>query len=505
MSDDAFRDMFEASGTPIATADAATLTFRDANPAYCELVGYSVEELRTCTPLDLTVPEDAARELELFGQVKDAERPAYALEKRFIHKSGRIVWASVSVTVFRDAEGNPDTGVCICQDVSERYEAAEQRRRFEAELFQSQKLESLGLLAGGIAHDFNNILVGIIGNAELARQGIDPARAVLLDDVLASAEVAADLCRQMLAYSGGGSLQRSPLDLGAAAASAIRVLDSSKRAVVTLEAEEGCAIEGDLTQMRQLVLNLATNAYESLENPREGVGIRIARRPLTAAEREAALLEGADRGPGPRICLEVVDRGRGFPAGSLQSAFEPFVSTKGQGRGLGLAAVIGIVRSHDAALIIDSSATEGTRVLVAFTPAEITLPRSETSPPPSSPDGPLSILVVDDDRVVRRTIARLLRHAGHTVQSAGSVAEARDALESTAVDAVVTDLTLSDGSGSEIIALARDQGLPALLVTGHSLDQATVDRTGPGEPVQALQKPFSAGELSSALAELMLA
>lgn len=360
----------------------------------------------------------------------------------------------------------------------------------------------MGLLAGGIAHDFNNLLVGIVGNAELARRGADAKQAALLDDVLASARAGAELCQQMLAYSGGANLERLPIGLGEVVSTAVRLLDSEKRSAIELaELGDDCIVDGDLIQLRQLVLSLATNAYEALSNPREGVIVRVVKRPLTQAERAKIVIGEAVEDA--CVCLEVEDRGVGFAIETLESAFEPFHSTKGPGRGLGLAAVMGIVRSHDAALVVDTEQGKGTRMLVAFRPSAES-PRPVVAPEVQAEglEESLSILLVDDDRTVRTTIARMLEAKKHAVQTAEGVATALSSLGADAdrFDVVITDLTLGDGSGNDVLSRAREHDLPVLLITGHSTEHA---EDGRGAPIAALQKPFTLAELLGALARLL--
>jgi len=490
-----FETVFAESRTPMAIAEADTLRFVRANAAFCEMLGYPESELAQLDPLQLTHPEDAPREAALFQEILEAARPSYSLEKRFLHASGRVVWASVTVTVFRDEEGRPTHGVAICEDVTARRAAEAERLRLETEMLRSQKLESLGLMAGGIAHDFNNILVGVVGNAELARADASPAQRELLDEVLESAAAAAALCQQMLAYSGGGAVEVRRLDLAAAARAAVRLLDTGRRRQVELELTPG-EVDADLNQMHQLVLNLVTNACEALRDPKGRVRVRVHPVVLDAARLDRALHRGAAQGEA--ICLEVEDDGVGIDPDTLAAAFEPFVSTKGQGRGLGLAAVLGIVRSHEATLWVDRLPAGGTRFVIAFPPPRGARERAAELAPIEDELTDRTVLVVEDQPAVRRLMERVLTGTGNRVVLAEGVEDARERLAAGHFDLVVSDLTLTDGLGIEVLRAASERGVPGLLVTGHSEGALRPDDGA----LEVLRKPFRPRELLDALARL---
>jgi len=499
LDDGAFRRVFVASQTPMAVARAEDLRFVDANEAYQRLVGYSAEELRNKTPVELTHPEDRERELDLFREVLTSERNHYGLEKRFLHREGGVVWASVTVTVLTNDEGEPEYGVAICEDITERKHAQDERARFERELLEAQKLESLGLLAGGIAHDFNNLLVGILGNTELAREmATDAPTRELLDDALQSARVAADLCRQMLAYSGGGAIEKRAVDLADVVASSLRLLDVAKRGALRFTApEDRPAVVADVVQLRQLVLNLATNAVEALPGKGE---VRVRVTSCDAPLPEGFLEVVGGEVTGDCACLVVEDEGVGMTEENLARAFEPFRSTKGAGRGLGLAAVAGIVRAHGGVLGVRSAPDAGTTF-------HVKLPRTDAPPHPvdvpprerQSKPGPLRrILLVDDDEMVRRVVSRILASEGHELVSHATVSDARAALAAAPFDLVVTDLTMPDGSGLEVAADAHRRGLRTLVLTGYGELRATEEELS--VVAGFLRKPFKPSELVDAVA-----
>ncbi|MDQ2670203.1 MAG: ATP-binding protein, partial [Gemmatimonadota bacterium] len=262
----------------------------------------------------------------------------------------------------RDASGEIVGITCAAVDVTDR-------RRAEEALRHTQKLESLGVLAGGIAHDFNNLLTGILGNASLALNALssdDPPQvaAPLLNDVIRASERAADLTRQLLAYAGKGQFVVEPVDLGASVAELLPLLSASIPRNVELRLEHGedlPRIEADPTQLNQLVMNLVINGAEAIGADGGNVTVRVGR--TQVAEPEAGP-DGAEVEPGTYVALEVRDSGCGMPPETLDRIFDPFFSTKFLGRGLGLAAVQGIVRAHRGTIRVTSTPDEGTTFVV---------------------------------------------------------------------------------------------------------------------------------------------
>ena len=270
----------------------------------------------------------------------------------------------------------------------ERERAEARRRALELRAMQGQKLESLGLLAGGIAHDFNNLLVGISGNLDLAllEDGVPaPARRTIAD-ALTAAQRASELTRQLLLYAGKGPTRRSPVDLGALVQEMGRLLGSAidRRAALRLELTAGLpAIDGDATQLRQLVMNLLTNASDALAGE---PGDIVVRTELAEVDAEAArgMTLAEHHRPGPYLVLTVRDSGVGMDPETLARIFDPFFSTKTQGRGLGLATALGTLRSHQALLHLESAIGAGTTFRIYFpVPGPAPVPTPEPEEPPA--------------------------------------------------------------------------------------------------------------------------
>ncbi|MFN7916616.1 MAG: ATP-binding protein [Vicinamibacterales bacterium] len=318
-------------------------------------------------------------------------------DERIVDQDGVVRWFHTVQVPFAQPDGRTHV-VGISTDITERLKADEERRLLEAKVQHAQKLESLGVLAGGIAHDFNNLLAVIMGNASYA--GIvasqNPEALGAIREIDRAAQRAADLVEQMLAYAGQGHFAIGALDLSAA----VREMSALLRPVIgniacRLELDEAW-VTGDVSQIRQIVMNLMTNAADAIAGGGH-VTLRTGARKVTAADLQAATVA---EGFTPGICamLEVQDTGVGMDAATLARIFDPFFTTKFTGRGLGLAAVLGIVRRHRGALRVTSTPGKGT----TFT---VWLPRAEApSGAPPLADTPDDVLVQVAEAMARRGV-----------------------------------------------------------------------------------------------------
>ncbi|NNE43948.1 MAG: response regulator [Gemmatimonadetes bacterium] len=380
----------------------------------------------------------------------------------------------------------------------ERSRAEEEQRTMQAKMQHSQKLESLGVLAGGIAHDFNNLLVGILGNADLARRELpEGTRAVeRLDSIVDTAKGAADLCRQMLAYAGKGQLQLESVDLNSLVTHVGRLLEASlpKNASLHFDLTPDLPpVDGDPTQIRQILLNLVTNGSEALEEAGGDVVVETGLADLAREQLDGFLL-GDEVEPGRFVYVEVSDDGRGMDDETRLRIFDPFFSTKFAGRGLGLAAVQGIVRRHGGALEVRSRPGRGCRIRVIFPEAV----RRADAPVPeaAAPRGAVTtgtILVVDDETVVRDVARDMLRSAGFRVITAvdGEDGLAVYRARRDEIDCVVLDLTMPKLGGEEVFRelTAMDPRLPILISSGYT-EEELVARFAGREVSGFVGKPF---------------
>ncbi len=396
-------------------------------------------------------------------------------------------------------------------DITERLKAEDERVHLEEQIQQAQKLESLGILAGGIAHDFNNLLTVILGNADLALNQLPPASPIrgYLGDIVASSEHAADLCRQMLAYSGRGRFILEALSLNAIVHEMGLLLKALIGKKVSLEYDlmpDLPHLEGDATQISQIVMNLVTNASEAIGEDPGTISISTGVRNCESDFLASTWLD--DSLPsGEYVYLELADTGRGMNAEDLEKIFDPFFTTKFTGRGLGLAAVFGIVRGHRGAVNVESAPGEGTRFTV-FLPSLGTsgpLADAKQTASPVALRGD-SLLLVDDEPLVRRTASSMLQKAGYSVLLAADGREALEVYEehSSSISCVLLDLTMPKMDGEETFDELRQLGceVPILLCSGFDAEE-TAERFSGKDVAGFLQKPYRMKELLSTLSAVL--
>ncbi len=378
-----------------------------------------------------------------------------------------------------------------------------ERRRLEAKIQNAQKLESLGVLAGGIAHDFNNLLVGILGNADLALVKEPPSspQRRYLESIIAAAQRAANLSNQMLAFSGKGTFVTEAVDLAELARDVVHLLEMplSKLARIEFDLPEAALrVEADSTQIRQLMMNLITNAADAVADSGGVIEISGGTIDCDAAYlSESYLLE--DLPPGRYAYLDVIDNGPGMSPETLEKVFDPFFTTKFAGRGLGLAAVLGIVRGHRGTVRVDSEPGRGT-VFRVLLPAAPQRPGAEAAPEPEPVrlEGGETILVVDDEEPVRTVAQRVLEDSGFAVLTAADGDEGLDVFSrhGDRIALVLLDMTMPRLSGHETLERLRRirESVTVVLSSGYS-EEVARDQFA-DQPISGfLQKPYSPGRL----------
>ncbi len=383
----------------------------------------------------------------------------------------------------------------ISADITDRRRHEDARQLLEAQMQHAQRLESLGVLTGGIAHDFNNLLTAIIGNAELlaiTSSQDEPMRGAV-DDIRAAALRGAELTQQMLAYAGRGPLRRRHVDLAAVVDGIATLLRSLTARNTVCRPDLGHAwVFGDPAQLRQVIVNLVTNASEALDGKPGEVTLCTGIREVTADDL-AACVVNADLVPGRCAFIEVADTGPGMSRETMERIFDPFFTTKFTGRGLGLSAVLGIVRHHGGALRVVSTAGHGS----TFT---VWLPLAAAPEAAATPAGPHlaearlsgSVLVVDDEPQVRALLARSLGAAGFSVFTADDGEQGLARLEATpAIDLVLLDVTMPRMDGWQMLSevRARRPGLPVVMMSGYSRPEPP-EAAGVDDVPPFLPKPF---------------
>jgi len=469
---------------------------RYANSQMARMAGCSVGEVLG-SPFTEYVDPDVAEDLrqaheQFMSGADDEGRYQSALQRKDGQKLD--IEFNVSATNY---EGRRAALVFV-QDVTELKRVERERRQLEAQMQHAQKLESLGVLAGGIAHDFNNLLVGVLGNAGLALMELPPESPARqsIEQIEAAARRAAELCKQMLAYSGKGRFVIQPLNLSSLVREMGHLLQAAIPKRITLKydfAGDLPAVEGNANELRQVIMNLITNAAEAIGGE---MGIITIRTGLLEADREYFITTylAEDVPSGTYVCLEVSDTGCGMDEETKARIFDPFFTTKFTGRGLGLAAVLGIVRGHGGAIKIYSEPDRGTTFKVLLPCSEQPAVDLETRDDPISDwDGSGVILVADDEQIVRAVAKKTLEGEGFTVLTAPNGPEAVELLRDHAEEVVLVllDLTMPRMNGLETFSRMRRvrRDVPIILSSGYSEEEAVGDFAGK-DLAGFIQKPF---------------
>jgi signal transduction histidine kinase len=392
------------------------------------------------------------------------------------------------------------------QELAERKRAEAEQLALERKLLEARRTESLGVLAGGIAHDFNNLLQVIVGNVDLAHdEAADRPRVRMsLDRITVAAQGAADLTRQLLAYAGKGRYVVERMRLEPVLADALHQLRTALPATVALRSTvmpDLPLVQGDLAQIRQAVINLVLNAAEACGSTPGEIVIAAGWERIDPAQSGAA--EPPELPAGDYAFVEVADSGPGMDQATQARMFEPFFTTKFLGRGLGLAAVQGIIRSHQGALKVWSAPGQGTRVRFWLPAGDDYLEQPSTEARARTIDSTLAgkaILVIDDEDGVRNVTSRLLERAGWIVLTAADGRAGIEIFEANAgaIGCVLLDLTMPHMSGEQVFHELRRMQPDARIVlcSGYSEDKAT-SRFARNELAGFLQKPFTPEELQS--------
>ncbi len=448
-----------------------------------------------------------ARELLFSGQDgPPGNRPALrgrivVLDEAIPERGGRARVFETRMFIVDRAGKEPLLG-CVSVDSTGRRQAEEERLVFERRMQQAQKLESLGVLAGGIAHDFNNLLMVILGNADLALSKSAAESPVIgfIRNIDAAAQRAADLANQMLAYSGKGRFLIEPINLSRLVEEMGHLLASviSKRATMRYRlAGELPPVQADATQLRQVVMNLITNASDAIGN-REGA-IEIATGVVEIGPRGSVAGSSGPALPlGTYVFLEVSDTGEGMDQATQNLIFDPFYSTKQTGRGLGLASVLGIVRGHNGEIRVTSKPGQGTTFMMLLpvapdNPPARTVAAGRPTPAVSPAVVRRTILLVDDEDQVLQTTRTMLEESGFTVLTAIDGVEGVAVFRSQAahLSAVVLDMNMPRMDGAEAFRQMRRiaPGVPVILTSGFDEQDAVSEFTAAGL-AGFIQKPY---------------
>jgi PAS domain S-box-containing protein len=487
-SEERFRGAFHTAAVAIALS-ALDGHFVQTNERLCEMFGYSSEELTQGHWAMLLADDDEIAHLrELADELREGKRDFFIGEARLRRKDGREGWVRLGVSLIRDYEGNPVHFVAHVEDVSERH-------GLELQLRQAQKMEAVGRLAGGIAHDFNNLLTAISGYTEFLISSLEDERQKRhAEEIKRASQRAAALTGQLLAFSRRQVLQPRVLNVNAIVTDMDmmlrRLIGEDVELVFHADPNLG-SVRADPTQLEQVIINLVVNARDAMPG---GGSLTIETENVTEGEHE--LVE-----------LRLTDTGIGMTEDQRQRLFDPFFTTKEGGTGLGLATVYGIVEQSGGTILVDSEPGMGT----AF---RITLPRVADSidvpaaaAPAQAPSvGTETIMLVEDEAVVRRLVAEILETSGYTVLQAGDGPSALELLRrnNRRVDLLLTDVVMPGMSGREVAQAVTSMrpGTHVLYMSGYT--GSVIDHHGILEQgVAFLQKPFTAEDLTRSIRTLL--
>ncbi len=475
-----------------------------------ELLGFGDE--RTVSTSDLFAhfhPDDRGRVARTMNE--QMPKGSFRIEHR-LHpeRVGEDIWVYTQATVDTTDDGRSIVRGTV-QDITERKRSEVERREMQNKMQETQKLESLGLLAGGIAHDFNNILAGIMGNADFAllSANLPPDVEARLRDVVAASKRAGDLTKQLLAYSGKGRFVIEAVDLSGLIqemAELLSVSVSREHALRLFLAENLPAVEVDVTQIRQVVMNLIINAGEAINHSNGVISITTGTQELSAEYLAGGQLN-ADLVPGEYVYVEVSDNGMGMPEEVLERIFDPFFTTKFTGRGLGLAAALGIVRGHRGAIKIYSEQSRGTTFKIFLPTTDVEAKAREGALAEHDWRGDGVVLVIDDDEAVRDFVSNVLGEFGYEVLIAvdGLAGMAQFSEHRDRIDLVLLDLTMPNMDGKETYAQMRAKrpDVATVLMSGYNEQDATQEFVGKGL-AGFLAKPFLVADLMG-IVEMALA
>jgi PAS domain S-box-containing protein len=488
--------LVESSGDAIYIYDFGG-TILTWNHAAEELYGYRAREI-VGRNVDLIVPAEQTAELqEIVKSCVNAGKIMRNLETTRMRRDGSVFSALLTISPIRDEGGKPTALSVIARDISDQ-------KRGEESLRETQKLESLGLLAGGIAHDFNNLLTGVIGNASLLVEEFprETPQSECVQSLIEAAERMARLTSQMLAYSGRGHFVIEAVDLSKQVIQITSLIQASIPKNVELKlalANNLPLIDADISQLQQIIMNLVINAAEAVGTGNGTVEL------MTGVENvgEEELRANVTRTAPPRgryVVMTVEDTGMGMDEGTRARIFDPFFTTKFTGRGLGLSSVLGIVRGHKGLITVESRLGEGSKFRVFFPMSALGIPTEAT--PVREARGNGTILVVDDEDVVRRLAKAALHRIGYTVVTAVNGKEALHlySSNSSGFDLVLLDMTMPIMGGEETLKELLEIRPDAVVLAMSGFNEREAKLRFGNRIAGFVQKPFTPGQLGAKIA-----
>jgi PAS domain S-box-containing protein len=507
VSEEKYRILVESSPDAILMMDKERNVVT-CNEAFVNLFGYKKREIEGKS---IRLIHQSDESFHSFGKTAYPvinRTGSFRTEWEFMHKDGTIFPVETVTSALKSPHGSITGYMAIVTDITERKQAQEEHKKLESQLEQAQRMEAIGTLAGGIAHDFNNILSLIIGYTELVLDEIQKGSQFWEDlrEVYQAAKRARDLVKQILVFSRQDKSERKPMKLHLVVTDALKLLRSSLPA--TIEIRQHLTATGmvlaDPTQIEQVIMNFCTNAYHAM---RERGGVLEVRLEDMVLEGEAAARQLELR-PGPYVTLTVRDTGHGMSGAVMDHIFEPYFTTKetGEGTGMGLAAVHGIVKGHGGAITVDSAPDKGATFQVFLPRADGAEAGEQPREGVLPPEGTERMLFVDDEQAMIEMGRRTLEHLGYEVVTSTSGIEALEAFRAQPdkFDLVITDMTMPKMTGDEFATeLMRIRPeIPIILCTGFS-ERITEKKAKRMGIRKFIMKPLVMRELAEAVREVL--
>ena len=462
---------------------------------------FSLADIEACIPERERVHQAL---VALIGEGREydleyAIQPADGSPSRVIHSVAKVE---------KDAQGNPLAILGFIQDITERKNAEVAQALLETQLRESQKMEALGTLAGGVAHDFNNALAAILGNVELARQDVGPGHVALvsLEEISQASRRAKDLVQQILTFGRRQKLERKPTSLALPVVEAARLVRVTLPTTVSLSVKcdgDTPAVLADAAQIKQILLNLCGNAIQAMEHRAQGGVLTVNLSAYRLAPGEAH----GDLRPGRYACLAVADNGTGMDEATRSRIFEPFFTTKpaGQGTGLGLSVIHGIVKAHEACIEVETAFGEGSTFRIYFPAVDVSVPELQAPIAKTAPvrGNGKHVLYVDDEEAIIFLMTRLLERQNYRVSGYTDPREALAAARANPdqFDLAVTDYNMPGMSGLEVASALREirPDLPVVLASGYITEELRAKAPAAGVH-ELIYKPNTVDDLCEAVA-----
>ena len=501
-----FKATFEQAAVGLAHIDIETGQYLKVNQRFADILGYSKDELLKKTVIEITHPDFYEQDFSKTQQLKNKELACFVNEKKYLTADGSTVWCKITESfVAHKHKETPGYLLSIIEDISQTKRMEREQKKYERLVLRMQRMEAIGTLAGGIAHDFNNILSAIIGFTEIAL--IETPKGTRLEEhlleVYSAGKRATELVKQILAVSRQSDEKPTPIQPQMIVKEVLKLIRSTTPAFIEVEQRisTDASIMGNATQIHQLLMNLCTNAVQAMEETGGILNVSVTEVVLDKKD----LLIGMK--PGPYVEIRVCDTGTGINPELIQFIFDPYFTTKGpgEGTGLGLATVQGIIKTYEGKIDVASQPGKGATFTIHL-PVSKESTEQQTLEPRNLPFGKENILLVDDEEAIVKMESRLLERLGYSVTASANGLEALTIFKNSPgdFDLILTDMTMPGITGDklamEFMKIRPD--IPIVLCTGYS-KQVTNEQALKMGIRAFVHKPFSMSVIAETIRNVL--